>query len=109
MPAPSRYTVDEEPRAAGCVLGCVVSAASRFGGYEGRPTHAIGTEMDRLDPIPEFTEITLKRVVNRRGVHMPAGAHGIVMAAYSDGLAYEVEFETPRHVVLTLEGTDIQV
>jgi hypothetical protein len=58
--------------------------------------------------IPELTEITLKRAVDRRGVHVPAGAHGVVMAAYADGLAYEVEFETPKHVVLTLEGTDIQ-
>lgn len=30
------------------------------------------------------------------------------MAAYADGQAYEVEFETPEHVVLTLEGKDIQ-
>ncbi len=39
---------------------------------------------------------------------MPAGAHGVVMAAYPDRKAYEVEFETPQHVVLTLEGRDIQ-
>jgi hypothetical protein len=38
---------------------------------------------------------------------MPAGAHGVVMGAYADGLAYEVEFETPRHVILTLEARDI--
>lgn len=68
----------------------------------------MGTEMDKPAPIPELTEITLRRAVDRRGVHMPAGAHGVVMAAYADGLAYEVEFETPKHIVLTLEGTDIQ-
>jgi hypothetical protein len=39
---------------------------------------------------------------------MPAGAHGVVMAAYADGRAYEVEFEAPQHVVLTLEGQYIQ-
>jgi hypothetical protein len=59
--------------------------------------------------MPAFTEVTLKRAVDVQGVHMPAGAHGVVMAAYADGKAYEVEFETPRHVVLTLEGADIQV
>ena len=64
--------------------------------------------MDRLEPIPDFTEVTLKRAVDAQGVHMPAGAHGVVMAAYADGRAYEVEFEVPRHVVLTLEGRDIQ-
>lgn len=69
---------------------------------------AMGTEMDRPEPIPEFTEVTLRRAVDRRGVHMPVGARGVAMAAYADGLAYEVEFETPSHVVLTLEGADIQ-
>jgi hypothetical protein len=64
--------------------------------------------MDRPEPIPDFTEVTLKRAVDVQGVHMPAGAHGVVMGAYADGLAYEVEFETPQHVVLTLEGKDIQ-
>lgn len=38
---------------------------------------------------------------------MPAGAQGVVMAAYADGQAYEVEFEAP-HVVLTVQRTDIQ-
>jgi hypothetical protein len=64
--------------------------------------------MDRPRPISEFTEVTLKRAVHVRGVDVPVGAHGVVMAAYADGLAYEVEFETPKHIVLTLEGTDLQ-
>lgn len=64
--------------------------------------------MDRSVPIPDFTEVTLRRAVDVQGVHMPAGARGVVMAAYADGQAYEVEFETPQHVVLTLEGRDIQ-
>ena len=64
--------------------------------------------MDRPEPIPDFTEVTLKRAVDVQGVHMPAGTHGVVMGAYADGLAYEVEFATPQHVVLTLESKDIQ-
>ncbi len=39
---------------------------------------------------------------------MPSGTTGVVMAAYADGLAYEVEFELPRHVVLTLEAENIR-
>ena len=40
-------------------------------------------EMDRSEPIPDFTEVTLKRAVDVQGVQMPAGAHGVVMAAYA--------------------------
>lgn len=68
----------------------------------------MGIEMDRPAPLPDFAEVTLKRAVDVQGVHMPAGAHGVVMGAYADGLAYEVEFEAPEHAVLTLEGKDIQ-
>ena len=64
--------------------------------------------MDRPPLIPDFADVTLKRAIDVQGVHMPAGAHGVVMAAYADGRAYEVEFETPQHVVLTLEGKDLQ-
>jgi hypothetical protein len=42
------------------------------------------------------------------GVHLPAGAHGVVMARYADGRAYEVEFDEPQHVVVTVEGEDLQ-
>ena len=51
--------------------------------------------------------ITLRHDVDVQGVRMPAGAHGVVMAAYANGKAYEVEFEQPRHMVLTLEGKDL--
>jgi hypothetical protein len=70
--------------------------------------HAAANEMDRYTPIPEFTDVTLKHPVDVQGVHVPAGAHGVVMATYADGWAYEVEFEEPQHVVLTLKGEGIQ-
>jgi hypothetical protein len=38
---------------------------------------------------------------------MPAGARGVIMAAWADGFAYEVEFEEPRHVLLTVEAKDL--
>jgi hypothetical protein len=64
--------------------------------------------MDSQPIIKEFTEVSLTHPVQAEGVCMPRGARGVVMAVYADGRAYEVEFEVPHHVVLTLEGTDIQ-
>ena len=64
--------------------------------------------MDRQPIIKEFTEVSLTHPVQAEGVCMPRGARGVVMAVYADGRAYEVEFEVPHHVVLTLEGPDIQ-
>jgi hypothetical protein len=63
--------------------------------------------MSTQPTFPDFTEVTLKRAVDVEGVRLPAGAHGVVMAGYADGQAYEVEFEHPRHVVVTLEGEDL--
>ena len=57
----------------------------------------------------EFSDVILKRAVDVQGEHMPAGAKGTVMGVYADGLGYEVEFFSPRHVVLTIEGEDLQL
>ena len=65
-------------------------------------------KMDSQPVIKDFTEVTLTHPVQAEGVCVPRGARGVVMATYADGRAYEVEFETPCHVVLTLEGSDIQ-
>jgi hypothetical protein len=54
-----------------------------------------------------LSAVSLTRPINAQGVDVPAGARGVVMAAYADGLAYEVEFEEP-HVVLTIEGQDLR-
>ena len=40
--------------------------------------------------IKELSEVVLARPIEVQGVFMPAG--GVVMAAWADGLAYEVEF-----------------
>ena len=58
-------------------------------------------------PIQELAEVSLTRAVTVQGVSMPAGARGVVMAAYADGQAYEVEFAEP-HAVLTIEGWDLR-
>jgi hypothetical protein len=55
----------------------------------------------------EFTRVILTHPVEVQGVSMPAGASGVIMAAWADGMAYEVEFESPHHVVLTIEGADL--
>jgi hypothetical protein len=65
--------------------------------------------MDKHPALSDFTEVSLVRQIEMDGVIMPRGAHGVVMAAYADGLAYEVEFETPHHAVLTLEEEDLRV
>jgi hypothetical protein len=51
--------------------------------------------------LKEFDEVTLKRDLDVRGVHLSAGARGMVMAVYADGTGYEVEFHQPAPVVLT--------
>ena len=43
----------------------------------------------------DFTEVTLAHPVVVQGVAMPAGSRGVIMAAWGDGRACEVEFETP--------------
>jgi hypothetical protein len=50
--------------------------------------------MDRPEPIPEFTEVTLRRAVDRHGVHMPMGARGVVMAAYA--MAWRTRWSSKR-------------
>jgi hypothetical protein len=38
---------------------------------------------------------------------LPAGTLGTVLAAYDDGLGYEVEFEKPFHAVVTVGAADL--
>jgi hypothetical protein len=52
----------------------------------------------------DFTEVTLAQPIVVQGIAMPAGSRGVILAAWADGQAYEVEFETPRHVLLTVEA-----
>jgi len=65
--------------------------------------------MGKRPSFDDFAEVTLIRSIEIDGFLMPEGTHGIVMAAYEDGLAYEVEFECPAHMVLTLEEKDLRL
>jgi hypothetical protein len=40
---------------------------------------------------------------------LPAGSRGTIVYCYREGLAYEVEFTDPRHAVLTIEASLIQL
>lgn len=56
----------------------------------------------------ELSTVSLVRTVEIAGRMLPLGATGTVVAAYSDGQGYEVEFERPFHVVATLEASDLR-
>ena len=59
---------------------------------------------------PRFAELSvvaLARAVDVDGRSLPAETRGMVVAAYTDGLGYEVEFEHPFHAVVTLEAGDL--
>ncbi len=55
----------------------------------------------------ELSVVALTHAVDVAGRSLPAGARGTVVAAYSDGIGYEVEFERPFHAVVTLEAGDL--
>jgi hypothetical protein len=55
----------------------------------------------------DFTPVSLVRPIDVEGVHMQAGARGVIITAWADGLAYEVEFDEPHHVFLTVEAKDL--
>jgi hypothetical protein len=62
----------------------------------------------RMQVFPDFTAVSLTGAIDVQGVYMPAGTRGVVMAGYADGRAYEVEFERPHHLVLTVTAEDLE-
>jgi len=56
----------------------------------------------------ELSSVALIRAVEVEGRVLPEGGRGTVVAAYSDGIGYEVEFESPFHAVATLEAGDLE-
>ena len=55
----------------------------------------------------ELSVVALTHAVMAEEGSVLAGTRGIVVAAYSDGKGYEVEFERPFHAVATLEAGDL--
>jgi hypothetical protein len=64
--------------------------------------------MDKHRTFEELTEVSLTHAIEAQRFVMPRGATGVVMASYADELAYEVEFDSRRHMVLTLGVADIR-
>ncbi len=61
-------------------------------------------------PPPRFAElsaVTLARAVEVDGASLPPGATGTVVAAYADGIGYEVEFDLPFQAVVTVTAADL--
>jgi hypothetical protein len=76
----------------------------------GMPSEVRQTVADFDHPtFADFTELSLTHPIVVQGIAMPAGSRGVIMAARADGKAYEVEFETPRHVLLTVEAGCLRV
>ena len=55
----------------------------------------------------ELSVVALTHAVDVDGRRLAKGSRGTVVAAYHDGVGYEVEFEAPFHAVLTLEAGDL--
>ena len=59
---------------------------------------------------PRFREhslVSLKNPVEVDGNLLPAGTQGTIVAAYRDGVGFEVEFFEPVHAVVTLEADNL--
>jgi hypothetical protein len=57
---------------------------------------------------PELSVVALRHAVQVEARSLPQGAQGTVVAAYADGQGYEVEFNQPFHVVVTLGANDLK-
>jgi len=55
----------------------------------------------------ELSVVFMRHPVDVGGRLLPTGAKGTVVAAYADGLGYEVEVFEPFHAVVTLEASDL--
>jgi hypothetical protein len=55
----------------------------------------------------EMSVVALTHAIQVEGQSLPAGTQGTVVAAYRDGVGYEVEFAGPFQAVVTLEAADL--
>ncbi len=63
---------------------------------------------EATDPsFAELSVVALTHAVEIEGQSLPEGTLGTVVAAYGDGVGYEVEFERPFHAVVTLQAGDL--
>ena len=55
----------------------------------------------------ELAVVSLRHAVGVDGRTLPAGTKGTIVAAYRDGMGYEVEVFEPFHAVVTLGAADL--
>jgi hypothetical protein len=55
----------------------------------------------------ELAVVSVRHPVDVDGQTLPAGTRGTIVAAYADGVGYEVEVFEPFHAVVTLEAGDL--
>lgn len=60
-----------------------------------------------IRPFAELSVVALAHSMDIDGRPLAKGSRGTVVAAYNDGIGYEVEFEHPFHAVFTLEAGDL--
>jgi hypothetical protein len=70
-------------------------------------SRALQEGSERAPHFAELSVVALKNPVDVKGRCLPAGTRGTVVAAYRDGIGYEVEFFEPFHAVATLEANDL--
>jgi hypothetical protein len=55
----------------------------------------------------ELSMVSTRHPIDVDGKTLPAGTRGTVVAAYSDGIGYEIEVFSRFHAVVTLEVGDL--
>jgi hypothetical protein len=55
----------------------------------------------------ELSVVSMRHPVRVDGRTLPTGTKGTIVAAYADGLGYEVEVFEPFHAVVTLKADDL--
>jgi hypothetical protein len=72
------------------------------------PGEAPAKEISRERPgFAELSIVSIRHPVLVDGQTLPSGTKGTVVAAYADGVGYEIEVFEPFHAVITLEAGDL--
>jgi Domain of unknown function (DUF4926) len=62
----------------------------------------------RRPHLAEYSYVRLRHDIQAEGTTYGAGTRGVIVHRHDDGIAYEVEFESPVFGVITLTAQDIQ-
>jgi hypothetical protein len=81
-----------------------IAVAPRTDVAEKRPARGVARKLPRF---AELSVVSLRHSVGVNGRTLPAGTKGTIVAAYGDGVGYEVEVFEPFHAVVTLEAADL--